>query len=135
MSKKDELKRLIDQMNESDLESVTITFKKPACEQHNVIDKGKEMSDFLFEFFNNKVNKITGEKQVTYYNDKGQWVYQLDYKIGVLNVEYHRCWSVFEFKYNINYQEIKDFISSWVETNLGWKGLTPYVKIMGDDNM
>ncbi len=113
-------KKLIEFINsrpESELESLFKEIVKP--------DKNKEMSDFLFEMFN-KVNKstITGEKEVTCYIDK-EWLYQQDYKNGNLWIRYSLIWSVFESKFGLKYDQIRDFIKGWVETNLGWKGLTP----------
>ena len=127
MSKKAELKQIIDRMNEADIESVIIVYNNKVDVK---IDKEKEMSGFLFEFFNNKVVKITGEKEMTYYNDKGEWVYQQDYINNKIWVSYDICWSVLKSKYNLNYQEIKTFISGWIETNLGWQGLTPMSGVM-----
>jgi hypothetical protein len=100
------------------------------------IDKSKEMSDFLFEMFNNTVAKITGEKEITYYklegynpnnnsNSNNQWLFQQDWKNGRLWVKYTLIWQVFEERFGLKYEQIRYFISGWVETNLNWKGLTP----------
>jgi hypothetical protein len=89
------------------------------------ISKEKDMSDFLFSLLKETVCKITGEKENTYYNKKGDWLIQQDYKNDKLYVSYYRIWQVFETKYNLNYQQIKDFIQCWIETNTNWGGLTP----------
>jgi len=96
---------------------------------HESEDKTKEMSDFLLEMFN-KVNrqKITGEKELTCYIDD-KWLYQQDYKNGKLWIRYLLIWKVFESRFNLNYNQIRDFIQGWVETNLGWKGLTPFIAL------
>ena len=88
----------------------------------NEINKSEAMSDFLFQMFNNTVAKITGEKQITYY-DNEHWLFQQDYKNDRLWVRYLLIWRVLEKKYGLNYIQIRDFIGVWVETNLGWKGL------------
>lgn len=97
-----------------------IFFKKLSKE-----DKQKQMSDFLFETLNGMSLKMTNEKEITYYNSKNEWLIQQDYKRDALYVSYSRIWSVFESRFELNYQEISNFINHWVETNLNWKGLTP----------
>jgi hypothetical protein len=98
------------------------------------IDKSNEMSDFLFSIFNNTVCKITGEKELTYYkldrynpnnNSNNQWLFQQDWKNGKLWIRYTLIWQVFEERFGLKYEQIRDFINAWVETNLNWKGLTP----------
>ena len=88
------------------------------------VDKNKEMSDFLFETFNKCEQRFTGEKEFTFYKGE-EWIYQQNYKNGYLWVRYSFVWKVFEEKYKLNYQQIKNFIASWVESNTEWKGLTP----------
>ncbi len=88
-------------------------------------DKNKEMSDFLFKMFNKCEQRFTGEKEFTFYKGE-EWIYQQDYKNNVLWVRYLLVWEVFEERFKLNYQQINDFIASWVETNTEWKGLTPY---------
>jgi hypothetical protein len=91
-----------------------------------VKSKEQEMSDFLFSKLKEMTCKITGEKEVTYYDSDGKWFIQQDFKNEKLYVSYNQIWVVFRLKYGLNDDQIKDFISSWVETNLGWKGLIPF---------
>ena len=84
----------------------------------------KEMSDFLFSMINGTTIKITGEKEITHYNNN-EWIIQQDYKNGYLYINYYKIWKVFEEKYKLKYNEIRDFIRCWVETNTNWNGLTP----------
>ena len=99
----------------------------------NKEDKNKSMSDFLFQMFNNAVCKITGEKELIYYkldgynpnSDNNKWLFQQDWKSGRLWVKYSLIWQIFEERFGLNYEQIRDFIQDWVETNLNWKGLTP----------
>lgn len=91
----------------------------------NPKDKYKEISDFLFSTINGCKMKMTDEKEITFYNSDNEWVIQQDYKNGNLWVRYKLIWKVFEVKYKLNDQQIREFIQSWVETNLNWKGLTP----------
>ena len=94
------------------------------------------MSDFLFEMFNNTVVKVTGEKELTYYQLDGydpnnkygnnnQWLFQQDWKNGNLWVRYQLIWRVFKERFGLNYNKTREFIRGWVETNLNWRGLTP----------
>jgi len=98
----------------------------------------KLMSDFLFKMFNNIVVKVTGEKELTYYQLEGydpnnkygnnnQWLFQQDWKNSYLWVKYDLIWLIFEKEFGLNDCEISDFIQGWVETNLNWKGLTPII--------
>lgn len=87
-------------------------------------DKNKEMSDFLFDMINGSTMKFTGEKEVTYYKNE-EWVIQQDYKNDYLWIRYSLIWRVFEEKFKLNNNQIKEFISIWVETNTEWRGLTP----------
>jgi hypothetical protein len=90
------------------------------------ISKEQEMSDFLFSILKETTTKITGEKEITHYKTGTEdWVIQQDYKNGQLWVQYYLIWSVFESKFGLNYNEIRDFIAGWMETNTGWNGLTP----------
>ena len=99
----------------------------------NKEDKNKSMSDFLFQMFNNAVCKITGEKELIYYkldgynpnSDNNKWLFQQDWKSGRLWIRYTLIWQIFEERFGLNYEQIRDFIQDWVETNLNWKGLTP----------
>jgi hypothetical protein len=88
-------------------------------------DKNKEMSDFLFSVLKETTCKITGEKRIEFYNKNNEWLIQQDYKNGRLWMNYYRIWSIFESRFGLNYEQIKEFIGCWVEANLGWKSLTP----------
>ena len=88
----------------------------------NKEDKSKEMSDFLFSMFNNTVCKITGEKELTYYkldgynpnnNSNNQWLFQQDWKNGKLWIRYTLIWQVFEERFGLKYEQIRDFINAW----------------------
>jgi hypothetical protein len=90
-------------------------------------DINKEMSDFLFKIVNGCMMKMTDENKITYYKDD-EWILQQDFKKSYLWIRYSLIWEIFEKKYALNYQQIKNFIVGWVETNLNWKGLTPRPK-------
>jgi len=106
---------------------ITIKIKKMNEKSTHMLtakDKNKEMSDFLFSMFDHCSQHFTGDHEFSFY--KGDvWIYQQDYKNGYLWVRYTLVWEVFEKKYKLSYQQIEDFIYSWVETNTNWQGLTP----------
>jgi len=90
------------------------------------INKEKEMSDFLFSMLNKTIREMTDERNVTYYRASDhEWLFQQDYKNGYLWVRYTLIWNVFENKFGLNYNQIRDFISAWVKKNTEWRGLAP----------
>jgi hypothetical protein len=88
--------------------------------------KEKEMQDFLFSVFNNSTLKITGEKITTFYNENNEWLFKLDYKYNYFLIIHSLIWKIFEDKYGLNYNQIRDFIGAWVKINLGWEELRPW---------
>jgi len=92
-------------------------------------NKNKEMSDFLFSMFFPTEMRNTGEKEFTFYNKKDEWMFQQDYKNSLLRISYDRIWKVFEDQFDLNDNQIRNFIAAWVETNTNWQGLTPKAKI------
>ena len=116
MNNKEKLIEIVKSLDESKIDLLFNELKP---------DLNKEMSDFLFATINGCIMKMTGEKQITYYNSDNEWIMQQDYKNGKLWIRFTLIWEVFENKYKLNDQQIRDFINSWVETNLNWKGLTP----------
>ena len=121
MKTKEKLIEFIQGLPDKDIEKIFFDVVKP--------NKNKEMSDFLFEMINGSVIKFTGEKEITYYKDN-EWVIQHDYKNGRLWIRYSLIWKVFEEKFSLNYDQIKDFISGWVEINTEWRGLTPVIRFI-----
>ena len=116
---KEKLKALIDKLDDKVIEWVLATLL-PKEE-----DKAKKASDFLFEICNGMTLKMTGEKEITYYNAAGLSILQQDYKRDTLYVSYCRIWELLKPYLGDNYDVIRDFIQGWVETNLNWRGLTP----------
>jgi hypothetical protein len=93
------------------------------------ISKEKEMSDFIFSMLKKTIHEITDEKGITLFRpEDNEWLVQLDYKNGYLWVRYSLIWKVFETKFSLNYNQIRDFIAGWVEANTEWRGLTPNQK-------
>ena len=116
MKTKEKLIEFINNLPNEDIEKIFSDVVKP--------DKTQEMSDLLFGMINKCERHMTGDRRVTYYKND-EWVIQQDYKNGYLWISYSLIWKVFEEKYGLNYQQIKNFIQSWVETNTEWKGLSP----------
>jgi hypothetical protein len=95
------------------------------------VSKEKEMSDFLFSMLANMESEITGEKETTFYRKSDhEWLIQQDYKNGYLRVRYSLIWSIFGNRFKLDYNQISHFIHGWIEINVGWKGLIPYVLII-----
>jgi hypothetical protein len=98
--------------------------------QEPEIDKEKEMSDFLFSMLKKTIREITDEKNVTLFRpEDNEWLVRLDYKNGILWVQYSLIWEVLETKFGLNYDQIRDFIAGWVEVNTEWRGLAPHKNI------
>jgi hypothetical protein len=116
---KDKLKALIDKMDDKVIEGVLADL------QPKSIDKVKAASDFLFSVCNGMTLNMTGEKEITYYNSKGEWILQQNYKNEKLYVSYWRVWELLKPYLGDNYDVISDFIRDWMEINLNWRGLTP----------
>lgn len=112
--------KLIEIINSLDDSKIDLLFN-----ELNPKDRNKEMSDFLFAIINGSTMIMTGEKEITFYNSDNEWIIHQDWKNGKLWVRYTLIWEVFEIKYELNANQIRDFISNWVEINLNWKGLTP----------
>ena len=95
------------------------------------VDKEKEMSDFLFSMLNKTIREMTDERIITHYRaSDNEWLFQQDYKNGYLWVRYSLIWNVFENKFGLNYEQIRDFISAWVEKNTKWSGITPVARFV-----
>jgi len=120
MKTKDKLIEYIKSLPEQDIEKIFSDIAKP--------DKNKEMSDFLFDMINGTTMKFTGEKEITFYKND-EWVIQQDYKNGRLWIRYYTIWKVFEEKFKLNYDQIRNFIQAWVETNTEWRGLIPVLVV------
>ena len=89
-------------------------------------DKEKEMSDFLFSMLNKTIREMTDKDKVTYYRaSDNEWLFQCDCKNGILWVRYSLIWEVFETRFGLKYDQIRDFIAGWVEVNTEWRGLAP----------
>ncbi len=119
MNSKEKFIKFIEKLPEKEIEKLMTDIVKP--------DKTKEMSDFLFNMINGSVIQFTGDREITYYKDN-EWIIQQDYKNERLWVRYSLIWNVFEEKFNLNYNQIRNFIKDWIETNTKWKGLTPLTR-------
>ena len=117
MNNKEKLLEIINSLDESKIDLLFNELNKP--------DINKEMSYFLFETINGCIMKMTGEKEITYYNSDNEWIIQQGWESQKLWVNYPLIWKVFKEKYKLNDQQISNFISTWVEINLNWKSLTP----------
>jgi len=117
---KEKLIKFIENLPEREIEKLFKDIIKP--------DKNQEMSDFLFNMINGSTVKFTGEKEITFYKNN-EWIIQQDYKTKFLWIRYSLIWKVFENDFDLNYDQIKEFILSWIEINTDteWKGLIPKI--------
>ena len=126
MKKEEALKRLA--LIESEVHEL-----QAIVNQNDNDDKTKQMQDFLLKIVNGLELKIV-DGCPTYYKGN-EWVFQQDFKNGRLWVRYSIVWSVFETKFGLSCSsETRHFIKTWVESNLNWEGLTPFLSSLTHHN-
>ena len=98
-------------------------------ELNKIIETPKKTAEARFlELTNNLIRKFNYEKEeknIYFLNEKGEVVFNEDYKIGYLYCRHSLYWSVFEKEYGMNYDQIKAFTASLMEEHFNCKGLTP----------
>jgi hypothetical protein len=95
------------------------------------IEKGKEMSSFLFSMLGKTIMEfdympLLDEKYIYLYHPKShELLAQIFLERKSLLLNYLLIWSVFENRFGLEHDQIVDFISGWVKSNIGWKGMAP----------
>lgn len=120
MSKKEELKKLIDSIDDSTIEKICDLLR------NNESQKNKEMVDFFINKFNGLTVKLDSGK-IKYYTPNGDWLFSLNNKKNEFWVSYIQIWSVYESKYNLKYQQIKELIEGILEEHFKLEGFTTLV--------
>ena len=117
MSKKEELKKLIDSIDDSTIEKI--------CEllSNNEAQKKKEMVNFFLSKFNGSTVKLDDSK-IKHYAPNGDWLFSLNNKNNEFWVSYKNIWSVYESKYDLNYQQIKELFKGILEEHFNLKEFT-----------
>ena len=64
-------------------------------------------------------------KNDLFYFYKENYLFDQDKKYKYFYISYDNIWSVFELKFNLNYQEISDFMKGMVDKHFKLKGYTP----------
>jgi hypothetical protein len=59
------------------------------------------------------------------YSDESGWVFVQDSKNKEIWFSYDRIWSKLELDFSLNYLEIKEILTQWVEEDYKLKGFTP----------
>ena len=67
-----------------------------------------------------------------YYRDvKYNIIFEQDYKSKEFWISYNKIWSVFQSKYGLNYNQIRDIISGWLKEDSKLSALTPNWDVYG----
>lgn len=86
------------------------------------IKRQSEMNEVMQEVFcdlyKDKMNKYL------FVNNENEWMFEQDISRGFLCVSRDRIWDVFDKKFKIDYQYIKEFIEDWLKQNTDWPHLT-----------
>ena len=98
-----------------------------AYENQQSQNKNAEAREFLIGIFNQM--KVRVEKDcpnTVFYDVDGLGVvFERDAKNKNLWVSNKHIWTVLEFKYGYNYQQISELIRDAVKNTLNWEGYTP----------
>ena len=67
---------------------------------------------------------------INYYNLQGEWLMEYNKKRGHTWISYWYIWSVFEKKYNMNYNEIEQFMKNMMLIHFKIKETTPIANLV-----
>ena len=121
MSKKEEVLKIVNSMDESLLDKLYDVISSHSKQTEE--EKKKEMVEIFLSMFNGCTIKIKSDMVVFYKND--QLMFAQDFRNGYFMVSYDRVWSIFQTKYGLNDARISDLIKGILEEHLGCKQLTP----------
>ena len=84
------------------------------------------MKEYFIEFLNSLTTKLDSKypDYIFYLNNKNKIVIEYDKKFNIAWLDYDKIWSVFETKYHLKYQEIKELTEPMLEQHLKLKGVT-----------
>ena len=85
-----------------------------------------KMKEYFIEFLNSLTTKLDSKypDYIFYLNNKNKIVIEYDKKFNIAWLDYDKIWSVFETKYHLKYQEIKELTGPMLEQHLKLKGVT-----------
>ena len=90
------------------------------------------MKEYFIEFLNSLTTKLDSKypDYIFYLNNKGKIVIEYDKKSNIAYLDYYKIWSVFETKYHLKYQEIKELTGPMLEQHLKLKGVTTGIDLL-----
>lgn len=127
MTIKEELKNLIDSFDDSTIEKICDLLRNDGSRKKN------EMVDFFLSKFNGSTVKFDNGR-IKYYAPNGDWLFSQNNEKKEFWVSYKNIWSVFESKYALNYQRIKELIESILEIHFKLKGFTADTPLLTADD-
>ena len=92
---------------------------------NNEAQKKKEMVNFFLSKFNGSTVKFDNGR-IKHYAPNGDWLFSLNNKYNEFWVSYKNIWSVYESKYDLNYQQIKELFKGILEEHFNLKEFTAY---------
>jgi hypothetical protein len=85
---------------------------------------------FILECFDNLILKRNKDNNIiTYYKDN-EWYVKYNQKNNYVWIKYKYIWSILGSKYKLNYDEIKELMTSMIEEVFGWKVFTTELSII-----
>ena len=95
------------------------------------------MKEYFIEFLKSLTTKLDPEypNYIFYLNNKNKIVIEYDKKSNIAYLDYYKIWSVFETKYHLKYQEIKELTGPMLEQHLKLKGVTTGIPYTYSDFM
>ncbi len=91
----------------------------------SVTPNNQQAEKELFEIIKSMKVQIIDENTIKYYNEKDEWMVELEYKNGRLWYSYHSIYLILQSKYSLNEQQISDLVKGMMEKFWKVKGLTP----------
>ena len=84
------------------------------------------MKEYFIEFLKSLTIKLDSKypDYIFYLNNKNKIVIKYNKKFNTAWLDYYKIWLVFETKYHLKYQEIKELTGTMLEQHLKLKGVT-----------
>ena len=127
MTKKEELKNLIDSIDDSTIEKICDLLRNDESL------KKKEMTNFFLSKFNGSTVKFDNGR-IKYYAPNGDWLFCQNNEKKEFLVSYKNIWSVFESKYDLNYQQTKKLFEGILKEHFNLKGFTVDIPVLAADD-
>ena len=88
--------------------------------------KEVEMEKLFLELMNQGLTlKINSERnRINYFDKDNYWIVSIELKNQVVWFDYDQFWSKFKSKFDLSYQQIKEFLNGMVGKHLNCNGFT-----------